>query len=368
MDGARAQPLCRELRRRDGAGGEQEGQRRPLLRQRRHQRKNGVGLADACGVKPGEPPRRALDARLAQALVAPQRLLLAAPLAEAQQQRRNGARKAGRFPVGLEPQPRLGALGARTSRDGAAEIAARAVVGQLGGEVQVVLDLLPIPLELFRGRLARHMHDGADGKAQAGVGQVDLHPAPGVEREVSLGGDGDRQDPPAGLLRGHDDAEPGLARLSSRHVRRHRHRATVAQRLDRRPVGVAAAPVLVAAGGARAADQLHVETLQRLAQELGVGVPRQHDVGRLVGWLDERQQHELAMPHGDDARMMPDAVLDDRVHLRNAARGASHIADVAGERGPRHPVDQSCSLRNIRHAGQSWPAHEPTKVSGLALL
>ena len=62
MDGARAQPLGGELRRRDGAGGEQEGQRRALLRQRRHQRQNGVGLADAGGMKPGEAARRPLDA------------------------------------------------------------------------------------------------------------------------------------------------------------------------------------------------------------------------------------------------------------------------------------------------------------------
>ena len=69
---------------------------------------------------------------------------------------------------------------------------------------------------------------------------------------------------------------------------------------------MAAAAVLAPAGGAGAADQLHVEVLERLAQERRIGVPRQHDVGWAIGRLDERQQHELAVPHGDDAGMVLD--------------------------------------------------------------
>ena len=284
-----------------------------------------------------------------------------------QQQRRDRARIAGDGPIALEPQAGLRAPSPR-ARNGVAQVAARTVVGLLGGQVQVVFDLLPVLFELLRSCLSRHPHDRPDGKAQARVGQVDLHPAPGVEREIPLGGNRHRQDRSARLLGRHDDAETSLTRLSSRHVRGHRDSTTVAQRLDGGPVGVGAATVLVAAGGACTTDQLHVEALERLTQERGIGVPRQHDVGRVIGRLDERQQHEFAVPHADDARMEWDVRLYDLVHLRDAPRGAAHIADVAGERGTRQPVDQSCSLRNVRHAWQSWPVYETARGLGSALL
>ncbi len=108
MHGPRPEPLGGELGGGDRARGQQEGQRRPLLGQRRHQRQDGVGLADAGGMEPGEAARRPLRAGLAQPLAAPRRLLLAVPLAKAEQQRRHRPRQARQRAVGLEAKAGLG--------------------------------------------------------------------------------------------------------------------------------------------------------------------------------------------------------------------------------------------------------------------
>src|SRR5581483_2299407 len=111
--------------------------------------------------------------------------------------------------IGLEPQTRLGAPRGQAAGRGEAGVTAGARIGLLGSDVEPLLDLLAILLQLFRARLARHVHNGTHGEAQARAGQIELHPAPGIEGEVALGGDGYRKDWPAGLLRGHDDAEAG---------------------------------------------------------------------------------------------------------------------------------------------------------------
>ena len=84
MDGAWPEALGGELGRGYGAGGEQERERRALLCQRRHERENGIGLTHAGGMKPGEPAGRPLRVGPAETLVAPQRVLFAAPLAHAE--------------------------------------------------------------------------------------------------------------------------------------------------------------------------------------------------------------------------------------------------------------------------------------------
>ena len=229
-------------------------------------------------------------------------------------------------------------------------VRAGAGVGLLGRPVEGRLDVAAVALEVLVARIARHAHHRADGEAQPREGQVDRHPAPGVERDEACGGDRGGQDRPLRLARNHDDAEPSAPRLPARHVGSHGHPAAFAQGLHRCHVSMAAAAILAAAGGARPPNELHVETLQRLAQNARVAVARQHDVDWIArAWgLDERHQHELAVPHANDARQVLELGVDLLCHGRRLPRRAMHEADVAGEQAPQHTIDK-CAVLRVRH-------------------
>src|SRR5581483_12199851 len=108
-------------------------------------------LAYARGVEPDEPPRRPRDAGLAQPLAAPQRLLLAAPLAQAEEQRRDGARAAGGGPVAFDPQPGPGAPRSRAARRGAGGIAAGGCIGLRSGGVEPILHRPAVDFHVLGG-------------------------------------------------------------------------------------------------------------------------------------------------------------------------------------------------------------------------
>src|SRR5262249_35315463 len=97
-------------------------------------------------------------------------LLLAEPGTQAQEQRRRQPRIARHCAIGAKPQSGTADAGARTARDGAAQLATGSIVGLLGRTIEAVLDLQPVRLELLRRRLPWHPHNGADGKAQARMG------------------------------------------------------------------------------------------------------------------------------------------------------------------------------------------------------
>src|SRR5262245_41114836 len=114
-------------------------------------------------MKPGEAACRPLYARLPQSLVAPQRLFLAAPRTQAQQQRRNRPRIARPCAIDAKPQAWglvLGAFAAWNTPE-----APRPIVGLLGRTIEALLHLLPVGFEVLRGCIARDPHNGADGKA-----------------------------------------------------------------------------------------------------------------------------------------------------------------------------------------------------------
>ena len=104
---ALGQPRARELRRRDGAGGEQEPHLGMIGGDAVDHRQRGIGLADARRMEPRKEPGRTRRARHAVALRPPVELLLAAARAPGEDQRRDRRGKLRERAVGLERQPRL---------------------------------------------------------------------------------------------------------------------------------------------------------------------------------------------------------------------------------------------------------------------
>ncbi len=90
MHRAFGQPYTRQTRRGDGRRGEQDANLGPRLANGIDHRQRGVDLADACRVEPGEKSGRPRLARHAVTLGMPVGLLLAAPRAIGEQQRRDG--------------------------------------------------------------------------------------------------------------------------------------------------------------------------------------------------------------------------------------------------------------------------------------
>ena len=150
--------------------------------------------------------------------------------------------------------------------------------------------------------------------------------------------------------RNHDDAEPSAPRLPARHVGSHGHPAAFAQGLHRCHVSMAAAAILAAAGGARPPNELHVEALQRLAQNARVAVARQHDVdwiARAWGLMSGSSMNwpcHMPTMHGKCCELGVEPLC----HGRRLPRRAMHEADVAGEQAPQHTIDK-CAVLRVRH-------------------
>ena len=90
VHGARAEAPLGEPGRGHGARGEQEIEVGPRVAERFDHRQHGVRLADARRVHPAQHAVRARDVRLAEALAAPAAVLLAAALADLEDERRDG--------------------------------------------------------------------------------------------------------------------------------------------------------------------------------------------------------------------------------------------------------------------------------------
>ena len=126
-----------------------------------------------------------------------------------------------------------------------------------------------------------------------------------------------------------------------------------------------AAAVLGAGAGAGAADQLHVEMLERLAQSLGVAVPGQHDIHGDVRHPDQRQQHELAVPHADDAGVVALMILERLRHLARLPGGARDEADVARQqRAGRHVIEFGLVM-DVRHPAAPRSRRTPNLARSL---
>ncbi len=119
MHGAGSQTLGSQFCRCHGAGREQEGQPRSLLGQLRHQRQDGVGLADAGCVEPGERSLRPGRAGPAEAFQAPRRIFFAATLAQLEQQRDRRPCERCQRAVRLQAQAGLGTPAQCHARRGA---------------------------------------------------------------------------------------------------------------------------------------------------------------------------------------------------------------------------------------------------------
>jgi hypothetical protein len=114
-----------------------------------------------------------------------------------------------------------------------------------------------------------------------------------------------------------------------------------------------AAAILGTGARAGTTDQLHIEMLERLTQRLGVAVAGQHDVDLGMWLLDERQQHELSMPHGDHARVVHVVVADPLRHVARLPGGARDEADVAGEQRASRNVIESGLAMDVRHPSRT---------------
>ena len=280
-----------------------------------HERQHRVGLAHACRVKPEQRTFRPGRARNAQALGQACGHLLAARGAPAQDRHGGRTRGRGHGPVKRKQETRApGRLGGL--RRGFPGVAAGQLIGALSGGVHGCFHLLPVSLHGLLVRIARHIDRIARHHRQLRERQVDREAAPGGQRDEAPGRDCKRHDGPAGHAPEHDDAHAGDAGRPRRDVGGHRHRDVLAQRLERRPERRGSAAILALFARARPPDQPHVEVQQHPADHLAVGVARDH-VANLNGLgLDERQQQELAMPHGHDHGM---DLFEIGVHVRRLA-------------------------------------------------
>ncbi len=93
------------------------------------------------------------------------------------------------------------------------------------------------------------------------------------------------------------------ARRAWRDVGGHGDRKAGFQRVGRRPEGIRPAAVLAFDAGAGATNELETMLAQRDRHQLGVTVQGQHDARRdTVAWQGG-QQHELAVPDGENERV-----------------------------------------------------------------
>ena len=120
------------------------------------------------------------------------------------------------------------------------------------------------------------------------------------KRDEAAGRDGERHDGPARHPGERDDAHARDAGRSRRDIGGHRDRDVLAQSLERCPERPRAAAVLALLARARPPDEPHIEMQKRPADHLAVGMFGDHVANRHGLRLDERQQQELAVPHGHD--------------------------------------------------------------------
>ena len=321
------------------------------MRQLRHQRQDGVGFPDAGRVEPGQAARRSRQARPAEALRASCRLFLSPTLAQPEQQRRCRPYEGCQRSVRFEAHTGLGAAGQIQIWRGAGCIGTRALIGARRSGVQRLLDRLPVGIEVGRIGRARYVHWIANREAEVGPRQVQRHAAPAIECDVARRGYRHGQDRASGLPGEHDDAETRLTRLASRNIRGHGHGAALAQRLHRCPVGVRATLVLATRGRAGAADELDPEVTEHRAHQLGIAMSCQHHVGFEAGIFDERQKHELSVPHGDDARVMMRVLFEPLRHSLVLPRGAADESDVTREQRADRGVNELGLGLSVRHSG-----------------
>ena len=127
----------------------------------------------------------ARDAGLAEALAAAAAVLLAAALAYLEEERRERAQQAHAGAVGLEAEVGIGGRRRRVfevRRRGALDVGAGERIGARGDGVERRLDLHAGELQLGLAGVGRHPDRIAGDIGELRAGQVDRHPAPGVER------------------------------------------------------------------------------------------------------------------------------------------------------------------------------------------
>ena len=92
----------------------------------------------------------------------------------------------------------------------------------------------------------------------------------------------------------------------------------------------------------------------------------QHHVGFEAGIFDERQKHELSVPHGDDARVMMRVLFEPLRHALVLPRGAADESDVTREQRADRGVDEFGLGLSVRHSGGHLPAwFDCKKLSGM---
>ena len=290
-------------------------------------------------MEPGEEAGRPRRAGETVALGMPVRLLLAAPRAPGEQQRRDRRRELRHQPIGLEREARLRRLLLVEWIGGAGErISARRHLGERP------FDCRASRLELLRVLGGGHMHRIADDDGKRRERQIDGEGAPGRQLQEVAGGDGERHHRPARLRGERGDADARAPRRAWRHVSRHGHGgAEASARRDSR-MAVAPPRFRFRFAGAGASDQVHAEALQHRADNLRIAVARDHGfhLRRPLG-LEVRQQHELAVPHGEDLRMLVEqlGVRVGRLAL-DGARGVDQADIGRGERAEKSDGGLRC--------------------------
>jgi len=128
----------------------------------------------------------------------------------------------------------------------------------------------------------------------------------------------------------------------------------VAQGFNGGANGRTAAAILLAGASTRSANQLDAEMLECLGRNCRIAVPGDHDLGGVFGKGQQRRQHELAMPHGKDERVvggqparLPPAL--DLGQMRQPRAGALNQPDMAINRGPRKFVQEIGLVLEISH-------------------
>jgi hypothetical protein len=82
----------------------------------------------------------------------------------------------------------------------------------------------------------------------------------------------------------------------------------------------------------------------------------QHHIRLEAGIFDQRQEQELTVPHGDDARMMMGMLVEPDGYIILLARRAADKSNIFCEQRTDCRVDQPGSVLRIRHSVAFLPA------------
>ena len=322
VDILRAETSRSDLGRRDRARGQQETDIRAPFSQCREQRQYRVGLADAGGMHPGEASIRARDIRLAEAFVAAGGVLLAALCARSEHEWCGRSGEACEGAIGAQGDARFcrWCVWIPAWRRRALWIGARQFIGSRRDAVQFILDSKARALLLVLVSIAGDEDRAAGHNRQPVERQVQRHPTPGVEGLIAPGCHGDGHYGSARHARQRHDARPGDARGPGWNVGCHGDAVAASQRADGLAQRLRAATIPLTSTSTRAADHRHIEIVQNLPDQLGVAVPCDHATHARATAIDGWQHHELAVPHGQDERM---------IRLREGA-GIGRLADNTG--------------------------------------